>query len=157
MCRRVGTSDVRGKRRREVGLVQFRRLQYRSRGCPFLQRSECRSPNPAVLFKDPIHVVHHERGLPQRFVDTSPLPVVMRRNTKIPAALVMYQRARKLTTLAAEPENFVAMAELRIEAYLGSVNALSLVDQKVAWIAIPLNAESDYTVRCLLLFLGSPN
>lgn len=81
----------------------------------------------------------------------------MRRDTKISAALVMYQRARKLATLAAEPEDFISMAELRKEAYLGSVNALSLVDQKVAWIAIPLTAESDYTVRCLLLFLGSLN
>ena len=81
----------------------------------------------------------------------------MRRNTRIPAALVMYQRARKLATLAAEPESFVSMAELRVEAYLGAVNALSLVDQKVAWIAIPLAAESDYTVRCPLLFIGSPD
>ena len=79
------------------------------------------------------------------------LPIVMRCNTRIPAALVMYQRARKLATLAAEPSNFVPMAELQIEAYLGAVNALSLVDQKVAWIAIPLAAESDFTVRCLLL------
>ena len=81
-------------------------------------------------------------------------PAVVRHNTKIPAALVMYQRAKKLATLSAEPENFVSMAELRIEAYLGAVNALSLVDQKVAWIAIPLAAESDYTVSCLLLVLG---
>lgn len=71
------------------------------------------------------------------------------------AALVMYQRARKLATLAAEPSNFVPMAELQIEAYLGAVNALSLVDQKVAWIAIPLTAESDYVVCSLLLLLTS--
>ena len=81
----------------------------------------------------------------------------MRHNTKTPAALVMYQRARKLGTLAAEPESFVPMAELRIEAYLGAINALSLVDQKVAWIVIPLAAESDYTVRYLSLFLSSPS
>ena len=59
----------------------------------------------------------------------------------------MYQRARKLGTLAADPSNFVPMAELQIEAYLGAVNALTLVDQKVAWIAIPLAPESDYVVR----------
>jgi len=41
------------------------------------------------------------------------------------------------------------MAELQIEAYLAAVNALSLVDQKVAWIAIPLAAEPDYVVRRL--------
>jgi len=75
-------------------------------------------------------------------------------NTRIPAALVMYQRARKLATLAAEPSNFVPMAELQIEAYLGAVNVLSLVDQKVAWIAIPLTAEADYIVRPLLLSLA---
>jgi len=65
----------------------------------------------------------------------------------------MYQRARKLATLAADPSNFVSMAELQIEAYLGAVNALSLVDQKVAWIAIPFAAESDYVVRHILWFL----
>ena len=78
--------------------------------------------------------------------------VVMRRNTRISAALVMYQRARKLATLAVEPSNFVPMAELQLEAYLGAVNALSLVDQKVAWIAIPIAAESDYLVCPLPLF-----
>lgn len=80
----------------------------------------------------------------------STLPVAVRCNTKVPAALVMYQRARKLATLAAEPSNFVPMAELQMEAYLGAVNALSLVDQKVAWIAIPLIAESDNLVRPVL-------
>jgi len=64
----------------------------------------------------------------------------------------MYQRARKLATLATEPSNFVPMAELQIEAYLAAVNALSLVDQKVAWIAIPLAAEPDYVVRRPLSF-----
>ena len=77
--------------------------------------------------------------------------VVVRHNTRIPAALVMYQRARKLATLVTEPSNFTPMAELQIEAYLGAVNALSLVDQKVAWIAIPLTAESDYLVCPFLL------
>ena len=71
-------------------------------------------------------------------------------NTWIPAALVMYQRARKLATLAVvEPSNFVPMAELQMEAYLGAVNVLSLVDQKVAWIAIPLTPEAEYVVCCL--------
>lgn len=59
----------------------------------------------------------------------------------------MYQRARKLATLNVEPSNFVPTAELQMEAYLGAINALSLVDQKVAWIAIPLTAESDHLVR----------
>ena len=97
-------------------------------------------------------MVYHERGLPQWFVIPFFFPVVMYRNMGIPAALVMYQRARKISTLAAEPSNFVPMAELQTEAYLGAINALSLVDQKVAWIAIPLTAESDYIVCYLLLF-----
>ena len=42
------------------------------------------------------------------------------------------------------------MAELQMEAYLGAVNALSLVDQKVAWIVIPFTAESDHGV-CYIL------
>ena len=84
------------------------------------------------------------------------LSVAVHCNVKVPAALVMYQRARKLATLASEPSNFVPMAELQIEAYLAAVNALSLVDQKVAWIAIPLVAESDYVVRCILWFLVLP-
>ena len=58
----------------------------------------------------------------------------------------MYQRARKLAVLAAEPSNYVPMAELQMEAYLGAANALSLVDPKVAWITIPHTVESDYTV-----------
>jgi hypothetical protein len=95
-------------------------------------------------------MVYHEGGLPQRFVSPFFLPVTMRCNTRVPAVLVMYQRARKLATLAAEPLNFVPMAELQMEAYLGAVNALSLVDQKVAWIAIPFTAESDYIVRRFL-------
>lgn len=65
----------------------------------------------------------------------------------------MYQRARKLATLAAEPSNFVPMAGLQMEAYLAAVNALSLVDQKVAWITIPLTAEPDYLVRRSLRYL----
>ena len=68
-------------------------------------------------------------------------------NTRISAALVMYQRARKLGTLATEPSDFAPMAELQMEAYLGAMNALSLVDQKAAWITIPLTTEPDYLVR----------
>jgi len=106
---------------------------------------------PAVLLKDPIYMVYHKGRLPQWFVAPLFPLVVVRRNTRILAALVMYQRARKLATLAAEPSNFVPMAELQMEAYLGAVNALSLVDQKAAWIAIPLATESDSLVCPLQL------
>lgn len=91
-------------------------------------------------------MVHHEGGLPQWFVNPSFLLAFILGNTRISAALVMYQRARKFAILAAEPSDFVPMAELQMEAYLGAANALSLVDQKVAWIAIPLTAESDLNV-----------
>lgn len=94
-------------------------------------------------------MVYHEGGLPQWSVTFSFLTVFIPCNTTIPAAMVMYQRARKFAVLAAEPSDFVPMAELQMEAYLGASNALSLVDQKVAWIAIPLAAESEYNVcRC---------
>ena len=95
-------------------------------------------------------------GITATVCHSSFMPVAIHCNTKISAALVMYQRARKLTTLATEPSDFVPMAELQIEAYLGAVNALSLVDQKVAWIAIPYTAESDYVVRLIVWFLVLP-
>ena len=109
-----------------------------------------------VLLKDPIRVVCRERGLLQWFTIPFFFPVVIYHNMGIPAALAMYQRARKVTTLTAELSKFVPMAELQTEAYLGAINALSLVDQKVAWIAIPLTAESDYIVCYLLEELYAP-
>ena len=54
----------------------------------------------------------------------------------------MYQRARKLASLSnSSPQQFVTLAELQLEAYLVSINALSLVDPKSAWIILPFTAE----------------
>jgi len=94
-------------------------------------------------------MVHHKGRLPERSVTSILLFIATHYNIGVSAALVMYQRARKLATLAVEPSNFVPTTELQMEAYLGAINALSLVDQKVAWIAIPFTAESEYLVRCL--------
>lgn len=58
----------------------------------------------------------------------------------------MYQRARKLDTLASGPADFFSTAELQIEAYAISINALSLVDQKSAWFVIPASSDGDREV-----------
>lgn len=62
------------------------------------------------------------------------------------AALVMYQRARKISNLLGDPANFSSLAELQLEAYVVAMNALSLLDQKTAWIAIPATVETGHEV-----------
>lgn len=64
----------------------------------------------------------------------------------VAAALVMYQRARKISNLLGDPSNFSPLAELQLEAYVVAMNALSLLDQKTAWIAIPATAETGHEV-----------
>jgi hypothetical protein len=66
--------------------------------------------------------------------------------TLFPAALVMYQRARKIGSLLEDLTNFARLAELQLEAYAVSMNALSLLDQKTAWIAIPVVMETGFEV-----------
>lgn len=59
----------------------------------------------------------------------------------------MYQRARKLAQAAeARPDQFMKLAEQQLEAYVVSINALSLIDQKSAWIVLPISAESNREV-----------
>ncbi|KAJ3536697.1 hypothetical protein NM688_g6802 [Phlebia brevispora] len=59
------------------------------------------------------------------------------------AALTMYQRARKLAELSSNnPEQFTSLAGLQLEAYLVSMNALSIVDTKSAWIILPFTTEA---------------
>ncbi|KAL4241382.1 Nucleoporin Nup120/160 [Abortiporus biennis] len=58
------------------------------------------------------------------------------------AACVMYQRARKLGTLKYRPDEFMAIADLQLEAYAISMNALSLLDSKSAYFYLPVTAES---------------
>lgn len=58
----------------------------------------------------------------------------------------MYQRARKLATLIGDPVNFINLAELQLEAYVVSMNALALIDQKNASIVMPVTAETGHEV-----------
>lgn len=69
----------------------------------------------------------------------------------------MYQRARKLAALStSEPQQFKILAEQRLEAYAVSINALSLVDSKSAWIVLPFTADSNNEVRTCLPLLHFP-
>ncbi|KAI0347005.1 hypothetical protein BDW22DRAFT_1367225 [Trametopsis cervina] len=64
------------------------------------------------------------------------------------AASTMYQRARKLAPVSqANPEHFIRMAELQLEAYVVSINALSLVERKTAWIVLPISGRSENEPR----------
>jgi len=63
------------------------------------------------------------------------------------AALVMYQRARKIANLQGDLSNFNNLAELQLEAYAVAMNALSLLEQKTAWIAIPVTGETGHEPR----------
>jgi len=59
------------------------------------------------------------------------------------AALAMYQRARKLAVLsnANELVQYLSLAEQQLEALIVSSNALALLDQKDAWITLPIAPE----------------
>ncbi|KAF8076014.1 nucleoporin Nup120/160-domain-containing protein [Lyophyllum atratum] len=63
------------------------------------------------------------------------------------AALAMYQRARRLQNLINDPTSFASLAEEQLEAYLVAINALSLVDQKNAWILLPMPADQAHEPR----------
>ena len=63
------------------------------------------------------------------------------------AALVMYQRARKLQHLINDPTSFSSLAEAQLEAYTVAINALSLVDEKNAWLVLPVPPEHVHEVR----------
>ncbi|EGO01552.1 hypothetical protein SERLA73DRAFT_158827 [Serpula lacrymans var. lacrymans S7.3] len=63
------------------------------------------------------------------------------------AARTIYQRARKLQDLAANPADFVALSEEQIEGYLLAMNSLSLLDQKGAWFVIPASPENGSESR----------
>ena len=59
----------------------------------------------------------------------------------------MYQRARKLQNLINDPTFFSSLAEAQLEAYTVAINALSLVDEKNAWVVLPVPHESVQEVR----------
>ena len=55
----------------------------------------------------------------------------------------MYQHARKLAALSntSEPAQYFLLAEQQLEALVISSNALALLDQKDAWIVLPIAPE----------------
>ncbi|KAG5644918.1 hypothetical protein DXG03_007383 [Asterophora parasitica] len=59
------------------------------------------------------------------------------------ASLAMYQRARKLQDLISDPTSFASLADEQLEAYNVAINALSLVDQKNAWVLLPLPGDHE--------------
>ena len=63
--------------------------------------------------------------------------------TRLSAALAMYQRARKLAALsnAIDPTQYFSLVEQQLEALIISSNALALLDQKDAWVVLPLVPE----------------
>ncbi|KAL0949809.1 hypothetical protein HGRIS_009844 [Hohenbuehelia grisea] len=63
------------------------------------------------------------------------------------AALAMYQLARKLQDLMAEPELLPAVVEEQLEAYGAAMNALSLLDQKDAWVVLPIISDDPTESR----------
>lgn len=63
----------------------------------------------------------------------------------IAAALVMYQRARKLQDLIASDVSLSAtLAGQQQEAYMVAINSLSLVDRRNAWFLLPV-LVADHT------------
>jgi hypothetical protein len=57
----------------------------------------------------------------------------------------MYQRAAKLAELAAPLEELLQLADMQREAYVIALNALSLLDDKNAWMVVPMTAASSYS------------
>jgi nuclear pore complex protein Nup160 len=58
----------------------------------------------------------------------------------------MYQRARKLQDLISDPISFASLAEDQLEAYNIAINSLSLVDQKNAWVLLPISTDTSHEV-----------
>jgi len=65
----------------------------------------------------------------------------------------MYQRARKLHALiASNPALMATLAEEELEAYMISMNALSLADSKTMWFMLPGSVETEHEVSGRLKF-----
>jgi nuclear pore complex protein Nup160 len=58
------------------------------------------------------------------------------------ASLTMYQRARKLQDVITDVTSFIALAEDQLEALSVAVNALNLVDEKNAWVLMPIVSDT---------------
>ena len=54
----------------------------------------------------------------------------------------MYQWARKLEDVITDAPSFVSLAESQLEALSVATNALSLVDEKSAWIVMPVVSDA---------------
>lgn len=64
----------------------------------------------------------------------------------------MYQRARKFAVLRSNsPEHFLSLGELQLEAYIVSINALSLIDPKSAWIVLPSTPDTANEVGACVI------
>jgi len=68
----------------------------------------------------------------------------------------MYQRAKKLRETIVDAKSFVSLAEDQLEALSVAINALYLVDEKSAWISVPVvpNAVRFFRHNCELEFTG---
>lgn len=58
------------------------------------------------------------------------------------AGAIMYQHGRRLAEIPCRPSDFGELATLQARAYLGAVNALSLVNPENAWVVLPVTPES---------------
>jgi Na+-translocating ferredoxin:NAD+ oxidoreductase RnfA subunit len=63
----------------------------------------------------------------------------------------MYQRARKLQDIVTDAASFVSLAEDQLEALSIAINALYLVDEKAAWILMPLIPDPVRTLVMMLI------
>ncbi|KAF8974708.1 nucleoporin Nup120/160-domain-containing protein [Flammula alnicola] len=57
------------------------------------------------------------------------------------ASLTMYQRARKLQDVITDATSFISLAEDQLEALSVAINALNLVDEKMAWVLMPVVSD----------------
>jgi len=72
------------------------------------------------------------------------------------AALAMYQRARKLQDLINDAVSFASLAEDQLEAYNIAINSLSLVDQKNAWVLLPISGDNVHRSKFHFFVIAHP-
>lgn len=66
-------------------------------------------------------------------------PEYLSQSHNLLAAMTMYLRARKLSELQGDPAQLVSLAEQEVEALAVSMNALSIIEAKSAWIVVPMS------------------
>ncbi|CAA7259487.1 unnamed protein product [Cyclocybe aegerita] len=69
------------------------------------------------------------------------------------ASLTMYQRARKLADAIKDATSLVSLAETRLEALSVAINALHLVDEKTAWILVPVIPDPSRKLQKLSKYI----